>query len=179
MSYSFPSPLQTKRTELHPDTQKREERRSPLCWDRLSSLFSFKISGIYQNRTAGQLKLLPMKWPPPSFPLFLFLFLFLLLLLFLPCHPFFFLPLPFPLSFLFLSAPTFSSSPSLPPRYQHFTPLFVTPFFCCGSSIDFQHEPAHFSTTKDCDPIYRIPFRRLDTTLRADQSSQRPTLHPS
>ena len=175
MSYSFPSPLRTKRTELHPDTQKREERRSPLCWDRLSSLFSFKISGIYQNRTAGQLKLLPMKWPPPYSPSFpLFLFLFLLLLLFLPCHPFFFLPLLFP-----LSAPTFSSSPSLPPRHRHFTPLFVTPFFCCGSSISFQHEPAHFSNTKDCDPVYRIPFRRLDTTLRADQSSRRPTLHPS
>ena len=78
-----------------------------------------------------------------------------------------------------LSAPTFSSSPSLPPRHRHFTPLFVTPFFCCGSSISFQHEPAHFSNTKDCDPVYRIPFRRLDTTLRADQSSQRPTLHPS
>ncbi len=78
-----------------------------------------------------------------------------------------------------LSAPTFSSSPSLPPRHRHFTPLFVTPFFCCGSSISFQHEPAHFSNTKDCDPVYRIPFRRLDTTLRADQSSRRPTLHPS
>jgi len=88
----------------------------------------------------------------------------------------------FPFRSLFsssLSAPSFSSSPSLPPRHRHFTPLFVTPFFCCGSSISFQHEPAHFSTTKDCDPIYRIPFRRLDTTLRADQSSQRPTLHPS
>ena len=76
--------------------------------------------------------------------------------------------------------PYFFFLPSLPPRYQHFTPpLFVTPFFCCSSSIDFQHEPAHFSNTKDCDPIYRIPVRRLDTTLRADQSSRRPTLHPS
>ena len=138
------------------------------------------LSGIYQNRTAGQLKLLPMKWPPPYSPSFpLFLFLFLLLLLFLPCHPFFFLPLPFPLSFLFLSAPTFSFSPLYHRGTNISSPLFVTPFFCCGSSIDFQHEPAHFSTTKDCDPIYRIPFRRLDTTLRADQSSQRPTLHPS
>lgn len=175
MSYSFPSPLQTKRTELHPDTQKREERRSPLCWDRLSSLFSFKISGIYQNRTAGKLKLLPMKRPTPFSP-------------------------PFPLSssplsslfppsssFLFPFRSLFSFSlplPFLPPLFTtevptFHPPLFVTPFFCCSSSIDFQHEPAHFSNTKDCDPIYRIPFQRLDTTLRADQSSQRPTLHPS
>lgn len=93
--------------------------------------------------------------------------------------PLFFLPLPFPLSFLFLSAPTFSSSPLYHRGTNISPPLFVTPFFCCSSSIDFQHEPAHFSNTKDCDPIYRIPFQRLDTTLRADQSSQRPTLHPS
>ena len=122
-----------------------------------------------------------MKRPTPYSPPFpLFLFLFLLLLLFLPCHPFFFLPLLFPLSFLFLSLPLpFSSSPSLPPRHRHFTPLFVTPFFCCGSSISFQHEPAHFSNTKDCDPVYRIPFRRLDTTLRliSHFKDQLSTLH--
>ena len=114
-----------------------------------------------------------------SLPPFLSLFspssplssLFPLLLLFSSLSALFSLPLSLP--------PTFSSFPSLPPRYQHFTPLFVTPFFCCGSSIDFQHEPAHFSNTKDCDPIYRIPFQRLDTTLRADQSSRRPTLRPS
>lgn len=179
MSYSFPSPLQTKRTELHPNAQKREERRSPLCWDRLSSLFSFKISGIYQNKTAGQLKLLPMKRPTPyspPFPLFPFsLSSSPLSSLFPPLLPSSSLSALFSLSL----CPYLFFLPSLPPRYQHFTPLFVTPFFCCSSSIDFQHEPAHFSNTKDCDPIYRIPFRRLDTTLRADQSSQRPTLHPS
>ena len=131
MSCSFPSPLQTKRTELHPDTQKREERRSPLCWDRLSSLFSFKISGIYQNRTAGQLKLLPMKWPPPyspSFPPFSFSFSLS------PSSPLSSLsPLLLPsssLSALFslpLSAPTFlfflplftTTAPTFPPPVRH------------------------------------------------------------
>lgn len=161
---------------------KKEKRGDPsYAGDRLSFYFHSKSPVFTQNRTAGKLKFLPMKWPPPyspSFPPFSFSLS--------PSSPLSSLsPLLLPsssLSALFslpLSAPTFSSSPSLPPRHRHFTPLFVTPFFCCGSSISFQHEPAHFSNTKDCDPVYRIPFRRLDTTLRADQSSRRPTLHPS
>lgn len=160
---------------------KKEKRGDPPYAGIASLLYFHSKSPVFtQNRTAGQFKLLPMKRPSPysppfplSFPFFSFFSSFFLVppssLLF-PFRSLFSLP---------LSALTFSSSPSLPPRHRHFTPLFVTPFFCCGSSISFQHEPAHFSNTKDCDPVYRIPFRRLDTTLRADQSSQRPTLHPS
>lgn len=160
---------------------KKEKRGDPPYAGIASLLYFHSKSPVFtQNRTAGKLKFLPMKRPTPYSPPFPpfslspsspLSSLFPLLLLFSSLSALFSLPLSLP--------PTFSSFPSLPPRYQHFTPLFVTPFFCCGSSIDFQHEPAHFSTTKDCDPIYRIPFRRLDTTLRADQSSRRPTLHPS
>ena len=97
---------------------KKEKRGDPPYAGIASLLYFHSKSPVFtQNRTAGQLKLLPMKWPPPYSPSFpLFLFLFLLLLLFLPCHPFFFLPLPFPLSFLFLS---------LCP-YLFFLPLFTT-----------------------------------------------------
>lgn len=157
---------------------KIKNRGDPLAGIASILYFHSKSPVFTQNRTAGKLKFLPMKRPTPYSPPFPPFSLS-------PSSPLSVLPpssLLFPFRSLFsfsLSAPSFSSSPSLPPRHQHFTPLFVTPFFCCGSSIDFQHEPAHFSTTKDCDPIYRIPFRRLDTTLRADQSSQRPTLHPS
>lgn len=109
--------------------------------------------------------------PPFPFLLLLFSSLFPLLLPSSSLSALFSLPLSLPLPFL------------PPPLYHRGTnispPLFVTPFFCCGSSFSFQHKPAHFSTTKDCDPVYRIPFRRLDTTLRADQSSRRPTLRPS
>lgn len=158
---------------------KIKNRGDPLAGIASILYFHSKSPVFTQNRTAGKLKFLPMKRPTPYSPPFPPFSLS-------PSSPLSSLsPLLLPsssLSALFslpLSAPTFSSSPSLPPRHRHFTPLFVTPFFCCGSSISFQHEPAHFSNTKDCDPIYRIPVRRLDTTLRADQSSRRPTLHPS
>ena len=160
---------------------KKENRGDPSI-RRIASILYFhsKFPIFTQNRTAGKLKLLPMKRPTPYSPPFpLFFPFFLLLLLFLPCPP--------SSSFLFSFRSLFSSSLPLLFLSPLFTtevptfhpPLFVTPFFCCSSSIDFQHEPAHFSNTKDCDPIYRIPVRRLDTTLRADQSSRRPTLHPS
>ena len=174
---------------------KIKNRGDPLAGIASILYFHSKSPVFTQNRTAGKLKLFSdekahfllssLSLFPFSFFLFPFSF-FLFPLSLSPSSPLSSLsPLLLPsssLSALFslpLSAPTFSSSPSLPPRHRHFTPLFVTPFFCCGSSISFQHEPAHFSNTKDCDPVYRIPFRRLDTTLRADQSSRRPTLHPS
>lgn len=157
------------------------KNRGDPCKGIASILYFHSKSPVFtQNRTAGKLKLLPMERPtsysPPS-PFFLFPFLLLLL------FPFFPLLLSSSLSALF-SLPLSLPLPFLPPPlYHHGTdispPLFVTPFFCCGSSIFFQHEPAHFSTTKGCGSIYRIPFRRLDTTLRADQSSRRSTLHPS
>ena len=160
---------------------KNEKRGDPFAGI-ASLLYFYSKSPVFtQNRTAGKLKLFSDEMAP-SLLSFLPPFSFSLS----PSSPLSSLsPLLLPsssLSALFslpLSAPTFSSSPSLPPRHRHFTPLFVTPFFCCGSSISFPHEPAHYSYTKDCDPVYRIPFRRLDTTLRADQSSRRPTLHPS
>ena len=160
---------------------KNEKRGDPFAGI-ASLLYFYSKSPVFtQNRTAGKLKLFSDEkahfllsslslFPFSSFP-FSFFSSF-------RSSPFF-SPLPFPLSFLFLSAPTFSFSPLYHRGTNISSPLFVTPFFCCGSSIDFQHEPAHFSNTKDCDPVYRIPFRRLDTTLRADQSSRRPTLHPS
>ncbi len=159
---------------------KKEKRGDPsYAGDRLSFYFHSKSPVFTQNRTAGKLKFLPMKRPTPyspPFPPFSLSPSSPLSSLFPPLLPFSSLSALFSLSL----CPYLFFLPSLPPRYQHFTPpLFVTPFFCCSSSIDFQHEPAHFSNTKDCDPIYRIPFRRLDTTLRADQSSRRPTLHPS
>ena len=158
---------------------KIKNRGDPLAGIASILYFHSKSPVFTQNRTAGKLKFLPMKRPTPyspPFPPFSLSPSSPLSSLFPPLLPFSSLSALFSLS---LSAPTFSSSPSLPPRHRHFTPLFVTPFFCCSSSIDFQHEPAHFSNTKDCDPIYRIPFQRLDTTLRADQSSRRPTLRPS
>lgn len=160
----------------------KEKRGDPSKEDpSLLYLYFYSKSQVFtQNRTAGKLKLFPMKRPTPyspSFPLSLFSPSSPLSSLFPLLLPSSSLSAPFSLP---LSALTFSSAP---PLYHHGTdispPLFVTPFFCCGSSISFQHKPAHFSTTKDCDPVYRIPVRRLDTTLRADQSSRRPTLHPS
>ena len=160
---------------------KIKNRGDPLAGIASILYFHSKSPVFTQNRTAGKLKLFSDEKAH-----FLLSSLSLFPFSLSPSSPLSSLsPLLLPsssLSALFslpLSAPTFSSSPSLPPRHRHFTPLFVTPFFCCGSSISFQHEPAHFSNTKDCDPVYRIPFRRLDTTLRADQSSRRPTLQPS